>query len=393
MDFISFSLNYWEDLWQSRHQIMLELSTNHKVLFVSPPFSVREVLADFGKNELPKTGLIHRRRNLYTLVFPKWLCETYRFPRLAKFVASLRRRMVLRNAKKLGFRDTVLFIWHPRYSNLVGTLEESICCYYADDAFENYAEQADHERQRIIQQEDELLRQADVVFANGPALLEAKNRYGNAVNVPMTADFELFSRSRLAETPIPHDMDALPHPRITYIGNINDKVNFGLLLELTAARPGWSFVLVGPINVRTGSAKSQLEELRRRSNVALLGGKPREELPNYIKGADVCTMLYRNDGWAHYVYPLKLHEYLASGKPVVGSGLRSLKEFASVIRIAESTDEWLHCLEDSLHENDPAMAAKRVDVAYENRLEQRIESIEQALQERLDAKKGRAKPA
>jgi glycosyltransferase involved in cell wall biosynthesis len=391
MDFISFSLNYWEDLWQSRHQIMLELSTNHKVLFVSPPFSLDQVLADFWKNQLPKTGLIYRQRNLYTLVFPKWLCETYRFPRLTRFVASVRRRMVMRTTKKLGFRDTVLFIWHPRYADLTGTFGESVCCYYADDEFANYAGQQEHERQAVIRQEDELLKRADVVFANGPALLEVKNRYGNALSVPMTADFELFSRSRLAETPVPRDLEAIPHPRITYIGNINDKVDFDLLLQLSEARPKWSFVLVGPTNVRGASAKEQLSELRSRPNIFMLGGKPREELPSYIKGSDVCTMAYRNDGWAYYVYPLKLHEYLASGKPVVGAGLRSLKDFAAVVRIAESTEEWLRCLEDSLNENDPALVAKRIEVAYENRLERRIESIEQALQARLEARKGRTK--
>ncbi len=36
MDYISFSLNYWDDLWQSRHQVMSLLAKEHKVLFVSP---------------------------------------------------------------------------------------------------------------------------------------------------------------------------------------------------------------------------------------------------------------------------------------------------------------------------------------------------------------------
>ena len=72
MDFVSFSLNYWEDLWQSRHQIMLALAQNHKVLFVSPPFSLREVLARHKEGSLPKSGLIHRQANLRTLVFSKF---------------------------------------------------------------------------------------------------------------------------------------------------------------------------------------------------------------------------------------------------------------------------------------------------------------------------------
>ena len=392
MDFISFSLNYWDDLWQSRHQIMLALARKHKVLFVSPPFSLRQVVDDLRKRELPKSGLVHRQGNLYTLVFSKWLCETYRFPRLAKLTASLRKWTVQRIRRKLGLGDTVLFIWHPRYFDLVGAFQEAVCCYYVDDEFSGYAGGTENERGRIALQEDQLLRQADVVFANGPALLKIKNRYGNAINVPMTADFELFSRSRLAETPIPKDLEGIPHPRMAYIGNINDKVDFDLILKLSSERPSWSFVLVGPVNARNAASKSAVASLQNQRNVFFLGGKPREELPNYIKGIDVCMMCYRKDGWAYYVYPLKLHEYLASGKPVIGSGLMSLRDFDGVVRIADSPADWLAAIQQSLDEDDPALVARRVEVAYENRLECRIEAIENALEQRLRLKKSASSP-
>jgi glycosyltransferase involved in cell wall biosynthesis len=386
MDFVSFSLNYWDDLWQSRHQIMLALAQKNKVLFVSPPFSLRQVMDDFSKGRLPKSGLVHRQANLYTLVFPKWLCETHRFPRLARFAKSWRQRLVRRAARKLGFRETVLFIWHPNFAELVGTIGESICCYYADDEFASYAEQTEAERKRISEQEDHLLKSADIVFANGPALTELKNRYGNVFDVPMTADFELFSRSRLAETPVPGDLEDVPHPRIAYIGNVNDKVDFDLILKLSVQKPEWSFVLVGPLNVRSTSSRSAVEQLQKQSNVFFLGCKPREDLPNYIKGVDVCMMCYRKDGWAFYVYPLKLHEYLASGKPIVGSGLKSLRDFENVVHIADSQEEWVTAIQQSLNEHDPALAARRVDVAYENRLERRIEMIENTLRQKLDLK-------
>jgi len=390
MDFVSFSLNYWDDLWQSRHQIMLSLAQNHKVLFVSPPFSLAEVLLNLRKKHLPKSGLVHRAGNLYTLVFSKWLFETYRYPRLEKIMGSLRKAVVRRHIKKLGFRDTVLFIWHPRYGELVGMFGEAICCYYVDDEFSSYAEETKAGSQRIITQEDLLLRRADVVFANGPALMTEKNRYGNAINVPMTADFELFSRSRLKETVVPEDMESIPHPRITYIGNINDKVNSSLLYQLSSNRPDWSFVMVGPTNVRGPAAKLELNSLKAQPNVFFLGSKPREELPNYIKGADVCLMCYRKEGWAYYVYPLKLHEYLASGKPIVGTDLMSLREFDGVIRIASTPREWLEAIQGVLAEKDPLLVERRVQVAYDNRLETRIAAIEKALEQKLEEKRLRA---
>jgi glycosyltransferase involved in cell wall biosynthesis len=389
MDFVSFSLNHWEDLWQSRHQITLALAQKHKVLFVSPPFSLAEILAGRNKGNRPESGVRHRQANLYSVVFPKLLCQTYRFPRIARLTKYLRQRQIRCLIKKFNFQDTVLLIWHPQFADLVGTLDEAVACYYVDDDFSGYAGAGEKRVQEILAEEDKLLRQADLVFANGPVLLRTKNRYGNAISVPMTADFELFSRSRLLETTVPPDLDAVAHPRIGYIGNLNDKVDFELVRQLAKARPDWSFVLVGPINIRADDIKKTFEALRGLPNVHVLGSKPRESLPNYIKGLDVCTMLYRHTGWANSVYPLKLHEYLASGKPCIGTSIESLKEFSEVVQIADNAEEWLEAITSALADNDPRRAERRVQVAYENRLEARIATIERAVEQKLQEKRSK----
>lgn len=389
MDFVSFSLNYWEDLWQSRHQIMLALAQKHKVLFVSPPFSLNQVLFRRGNGPLPKSGIVHRDANLHTVVFPKYLCEIYRYPDIAKLIRHLRLMKLRRATKRFAFQDTVVFIWHPQFADMAGTLDEAICCYYVDDEFSAYAGGNEQHHQWVLQQEDALLRRADLVFANGPVLTKTKNRYGNVINVPMTADFSLYSRSRLPETVVPQDLEIVPHPRIGYIGNLNDKVDFVLLRQLSAARPNWSFVLVGPVNVRESEAKNNFDAMKAQPNVFLLGAKQREFLPNYIKGLDVCTMFYRQHGWANSVYPLKLHEYLASGKPCVGSGLASLREFSEVVQIACTPEAWLAALESAIADKDPLRAERRIQVAFENRLETRIETIEKAIEDKIREKRSR----
>jgi glycosyltransferase involved in cell wall biosynthesis len=386
MDFISFSLNYWDDLWQSRHQVMSLLAKNHKVLFVSPPFSRAQV---FGpeRHKLPASGVVRRCDNLYTLVFPKWLFELYRYPRVGKILTYLRERHVRKIIRKLGFRDVVLFIWHPHFADLVGGFGEAVSCYYADDEFASFAGLSERARNQVLQQEDKLLSHVDLVFASGPALMDKKNHYGNAINVPMGADFELFSKSRAAETPVPEDLEAVPHPRIGHIGNLNDKIDFRLVLEMSEARPNWSFVLVGPLTVRSAGFREDVGLLRKRPNVYLLGSKPRNLLPNYIKGLDVCMMCYRTDGWAQFIYPLKLHEYLASGKPAIGPPLMSLRDFTEVVRIADTPEKWVAGIEAALQDHDAALAQRRIQVAYENRLEKRIETIEEALERKLREKR------
>jgi hypothetical protein len=59
-------------------------------------------------------------------------------------------------------------------------------------------------------------------------------------------------------------------------------------------------------------------------------------------------LCYEVNDYTRFIYPLKLHEYLASGRPVVGSPIRSLQEFADTIRLARTADEWSQALNDLL---------------------------------------------
>ena len=63
-------------------------------------------------------------------------------------------------------------------------------------------------------------------------------------------------------------------------------------------------------------------------NIAILGRKPHSEIPYYLKAADV--LVIPNSAKvkisSHYTSPLKLFEYMASGKAIVASDLPSLRE-------------------------------------------------------------------
>jgi hypothetical protein len=63
---------------------------------------------------------------------------------------------------------------------------------------------------------------------------------------------------------------------------------------------------------------------------------------------DVCLLPYKANDYTKYIYPLKLNEYLAGGKPIVGTAIRSLLDFAHVIKLASTQEEWSRALTESL---------------------------------------------
>ncbi len=389
MDFLSFSMNYWEDLWQSRHYVMSRLAARHRVLFVSPPAYIRDLLDSKKRGDLPLSGLQMRSENLYSLVPPRFLFTNLRIGFVDRVFAQLREVQIRRLMRNLHFREVVLFIWNPRFADVLGKFGEVLSCYYVDEEFTSYYDMTEPEKQQVRDREEILLRNVDLVFANGSTLQGQKSRYGNALNVPMGVDFELFSQALSEDTVVPPDLAAIRRPRIGYIGNVNDKVDFELLESIARSRPEWSLVLVGPISVRQPDFRSSLERLRVLPNVHFLGYQPLPMLPSYLRGLDVCLMCYRTDGWAHYGYPLKLHEYLAGGKPVVGSDLPSIREFSAVISIVRTSEEWQQAIETSLAESSILSIERRVDVARQNTWEQRVRVIEDAIVLKLAEKRSR----
>ena len=63
-----------------------------------------------------------------------------------------------------------------------------------------------------------------------------------------------------------------------------------------------------------------------------------------------------------------MHEYLASGKPVVSTPIRSVEEFSDIIGIASGPEEWSKAIEHALsaEENSPPRRAVRLEVAREH---------------------------
>jgi glycosyltransferase involved in cell wall biosynthesis len=117
-------------------------------------------------------------------------------------------------------------------------------------------------------------------------------------------------------------------------------MDWALLETLADRHREWSFVFVGPQRPHTQIA-APIERLGRLPNVWFLPGKPSDVVATYPQHFDVGIMPYRTDShMGRYGYPLKLHEYLAAGCPVVGTPIQTLSEFAHVIELASTPNEW-----------------------------------------------------
>jgi len=272
----------------------------------------------------------------------------------------------------MGMQRTILYVWRPEFAEQVDLIPHDLLCYHIDDEY-SFSPDKDVP---IGSDEMKLLRQADLVFIHSRTLMEKKGHVNpNTHYVPNGVDFDLYRAATESTDPEPDDLRPIPHPRIGYVGYVKRHIDLPMLLELARTRRDWSLVLVGPVRDEHADIGADVAALRREPNVHFLGARPARDLPFYTRGFDVCLMPYRQTNYTRYIYPLKLHEYLACGKPVVAAPLENLREFADVLRFAVTPPEWVARIDEALGESDSRFTEDRVAVASRQDWTARAETI------------------
>lgn len=208
--------------------------------------------------------------------------------------------------------------------------------------------QAAARRNIISKAEDRIIQRADVIFCTSDYLRtrieEKTGTKGNVFTFENGVEFELFTNSQLKKE------DVLPagfHGTVLgFIGGIKPKLDFELIQEAARKKPEWLFLFVGPDGTNDHPA---FKQLLRENNVVWTGSVAPSEVPKYMNVIDIGIMPYKASQYNQAVFPLKLFEFLAAGKSVVGLHLPSTRKYAkeSVYTYldSENSDQFIRACE------------------------------------------------
>jgi len=338
-----------------RHYLLSRLAGYFQVVWMTQP-SWQETLSAVGSRGLSPEADAARPEGLQVYQPELWLPQLGRPAWLARFTSQARLRRASNILRACGCTKIVLFICRPEYGVAIEDLPHDFSIYYVSDEYSFTTTEVE-----VSATERKVLGSVDQVYLTSPALMQKRGGFNpNTEFLPMGVDYQKFS----TPVPEPDDLRAIPYPRVGYMGYLKRMLDWPLLLELSTAHPEWSFVFVGPRGPHPDIG-NLLEKMSHLPNVHFLGGKPTKSLGAYPQHFDVCLMPYRIDDYTRYVYPLKMHEYLAGGKPVVSSPIRSVEDFKHVIALARNREEWSHAIEGALSapENTLDQRARRQRVA------------------------------
>ena len=372
LDVVYFSGVNWGYTWQRPQQLATRLSRHGRLLYVDPlglrPLRLTDLPRIAGR-AAERLGLPRERRPASGLSLCSAPLAYLPFP--ASAVATrvngwLLRRAVSHWMRSSGVARPVIWVGTPSAAVLeaLSGLTPRLLVYDCLDRFSLFHENGE----AIARTERTLASNADVVLTTSQDLYESMKRLNpRTLLVPNAADYEHFSKAASPqEAPAP--LAGLPRPVVGYFGEIAHWFDVEAVMTLASARPEWSVVLIGPLHAEAGS----LLDL---PNVHHLGRRPYDDLPRYLAHFDVCLLPFKVSDLTSATNPVKLYEYLASGKPVVSTPLAEVLPYRDLVKIAEG-DALVGAVESALTESaEDGAVGRRMAIARENTWEHRVDQI------------------
>jgi len=383
--------DWWYHHQHSKNHIMRRLArAGNRVIFVNsismglPGLASRDFLAKVRRKLRSYARAVRVTDEGIIVVSPPVL--PFYSSRLAR---AINRRLLGAQIKLLmvafDMRRPILWIAIPTAGEVVGRLDESALIYQVSDKYD--ANQMDHATASnvIAEMHEDLLSRADLVYYSGRKLFEeetAKNAElaAKARLLEQGVDYDHFASATSLEWTQPEDIAGVGHPRLGYFGAVDPwLIDQQLVRYVSQRHPEWQWVIVG-----LRASPLEIESL---PNVHYLGSKPYSTMPQWAAAFDVCVLPWVTDNeFVNYGSPIKVREYLATGKPVVITPIYEYARLDGILRVSRNYDDFIAKVEDALKNDSLDKREARQNAVRESTWDVRAEEVSDAITELLELK-------
>ncbi|RYE91306.1 MAG: glycosyltransferase family 1 protein [Cytophagaceae bacterium] len=344
-DLVCFAHLHWDFVWQRPQHLLSRFAQHGRVFYVEDAF--------FHADDLIEPHLEIKERQNGVKVLVVHLPNRLRGNEQASDQAQVE---VLQQFFAENEVSTYVFwIYTPMAMSRARQFQPVLTVYDCMDELAQFKGAPPELRHR----EQELFEKADLVFTGGQRLYEAKReQHTDAHAFPSSIDKAHFGQARDPKLAEPADQASIPHPRIGFFGVVDERLDIELLGELATNHPEWQFVIIGPV------VKIDPATLPHNANIHYLGGKNYQELPAYLHGWDVATLLFARNESTEFISPTKTPEYLAAGRPVVSTSIRDVVRpygDLNLVQIADDPQEFGQAIAIALEQGKDADWRTRTD--------------------------------
>ncbi|MDZ4668781.1 MAG: glycosyltransferase [bacterium] len=399
-DIIILSANRWDQPNAGPSvALAMELSKTRRVFFVDRPFSIKDLFLDYESYSLKKRlpAILFRKKPFIEVQtgFSSFVVATPGLSLPINFLPSGKlfslfnslnnwvvKTCINRMIRKYNIADYIYLNYY--YPVILPTLKVRQAINHGNI----YYNAQDIRLSKYMSRhgeaaEKKAIKKADLI------LVSSKNQFkrlfkqsANMHYFPNAVDFEMFKLAHQNDIPAPYDLMNIRATKvIMFCGYVSEiRMDYKLLKLVCESFKNCLVVVIGTYE-ENDLIKHKLDTF---ANLILLGNRRHEAIPSYLKCAHVAIIPYLCNELNKSVYPLKLNEYLAMGKPVVTTHFSSdLDSFAEVIYIASTYQSFLNFIEQAITEDNEVRIVNRINVAAQNNWGKRATHLGHLLKERL----------
>ncbi|MFW5700288.1 MAG: glycosyltransferase, partial [Cyclobacteriaceae bacterium] len=349
---IMLSMSRWDDLSSASLSLAKKLSLSQKVFYIDNPFTLKDILKVNKSIRCRLVSLVFRI-NIYRkvnnnpdnlvfvipgLILPiNWINKGKLYNIFRKINELIINRTINRVLKENNIDNYILFnSFNPFYGNYINnSLQPVLRIYQSRDNISAAPYVKKHGKYLEVNQ----IEKADFSFATSKELVRNLGKITNQKihYLPNAADTTLFRQAFYTNYETPKEIKNINKRIIGYIGNIESRIDYNLLKLIAELNQDKILLLVGPNESKYFSN----HDFSSFKNVIFAGRKKLEEIPAYLKYINCTIIPFKVNKLTQSIYPLKVNEYLAAGKPVVSTNFSDdLFEFKNIIEITNNYDDF-----------------------------------------------------
>ncbi len=379
-DIICISSIDWDFVWQG-HQEIMSTFTRHgnRVLYIentgvrTPTFKDTTRIWLRLRNWFKSVnGFRQVDRNLFVyspLILP--------FP-FSRYVRWINRWLMIFPLKRwldvMNFNHSIIWTFLPTQTalDIIQEVKSHLLVYYYIADFDQLVK----DTAKLRKTETALMQKCDIIFAQSETFRKKCLPFNKNVHIfPFGVNIDVFDQ-KPSNISVPSDLRELSKPVIGYVGGIHRHIDLALVRKISEIFPEACIAIVGPIQTDIGS-------LSKCKNILFTGKKNFSELPSYIKQFDVCLVPYALNEFTKTVYPTKINEYHAMGKPVVSTNIPEVirMNISNLMYVGEGHDAFIQNIRLALREDCEDLRYKRLALARESSWSVRIEQMASHIEE------------